>query len=41
MREDRLELRRQHLPGPISHALPITTAPGREPGTYGLFPDNP
>ena len=39
MREDRLELRRQQLPG-IRHALPHTTTPGAATRTYGLFIDS-
>ena len=35
MREDHLELRRQHLPGNLHHAH--TTSACRIPGSYGLF----
>jgi hypothetical protein len=35
MREDRPELRRQHLPGNLHHAH--TTPACQIPGSYGLF----
>jgi hypothetical protein len=39
MREDRLELRRQHLPG--DHHRAHTTPACQNPGSYGLFSGMP